>query len=215
MLAPQAWEEFGSLVAGFGDRSSAPPFPAVSVRQVHGRAIAVCDNLEGREHGGMEADALVATRPGVLVAVKTADCVPVLLFSTSSTTPCWVAAVHSGWRGTVADIVGAVVADAGQRGHAAQSLRAAIGPSIRECCYVVGDDVADLFRRERFAVSAGVSEVRVDLARANRDLLMRAGVQPEHIEVCAPCTRCEAHRYHSHRAVPGGGRQLSWIGWRG
>jgi hypothetical protein len=215
MLAPRAWARFPSLVAGFGDRFALPPLPVVSVRQVHGRNLVTCDDLGDGDHGDVAGDALVATRAGVVVAVKTADCVPVLLFSASPAASPWTAAVHSGWRGTAADIVGAAVADAVGRGHPAHALRAAIGPSIRACCYEVGEEVAERFRDRQLEVAVDRAGLRVDLAMANRELLLRAGLAEGHLDVCAPCTRCESHRYHSYRAARGeAGRQLSWIGWR-
>ena len=207
---PQA---HGSLAAGFGDRRAAVPPRVVTVRQVHGADVAVVDDLEPGEHAEVAADALIVTRPGVLAAVKTADCVPILLLAAQGSDR-WAAAVHAGWRGTAADVAGAAVADAVSRGHAPATLSAAIGPSIGPCCYEVGNEVAERFRALGLGVIDGGVKPHVDLRQSNRALLIRAGLEPGEIELCAPCTRCEHDRFHSYRADPAGrGRQLSWIGW--
>jgi YfiH family protein len=207
------WEAFVGLIAAFGTRDAAPP-ATITVRQVHGRAVAVCDRLSPGEHADVHADALVATEPGVLVAVKTADCVPVLLTSPRRAER-WTAAVHAGWRGAAHGVIEAAVRDAASRGLDPTTLHAAVGPSIGPCCYEVGEDVASNFRRLDLPVVAGRAKPHLDLASIARELLARAGLGRANIVVCAPCTRCHPERYHSYRvAGPGAGRQLSWIGWR-
>lgn len=215
MLFPP-WPPVAQLVAGFGDRRSAAPGALVLVRQVHGDRLVSGDDLSPGRHTEIEADALAATRAGVIVGVQTADCVPVLLVAerTRSDDSRWAAAVHAGWRGTVADVVGTAVSDARARGHSAERLFAAIGPSIGPCCYEVGEDVAAHFRRLALPVVDGGGKPRLDLRAVNRELLLRHGLAPSRICMCSPCTQCEADRYHSYRAAgPNAGRQTSWIGW--
>jgi YfiH family protein len=214
MLLPESWRSFRSLVAGFGDRVSRPPVEATRVRQVHGNAVVVCDELGSGDHLGIAGDALVATTAGVLVAVKTADCVPILILAPESARYGWVAAVHAGWRGSVANAAGAAIADAVQRGHRAETLLAAIGPAIGRCCYEVDEDVAAHFRRAGLPTVDTPGKPHLDLRAINRELLIRAGLRAENIEECGPCTRCRIDRYHSFRASPlESGRQQSWIGW--
>jgi YfiH family protein len=213
-LVPHGWDRMAGLVCGFGNRhASPPPARTVLVEQVHGRDLVVADGLEPGTATGesMRADALVVTRPGPLVAVKTADCVPVLLVAAEGR---WAAAVHAGWRGTIAGVVERAVADASERGHAPSTLLAALGPSIGPCCYEVGEEVAGRFADAGLPVLCGGAKPHVDLRAVNRILLEAAGLPPAGIQACGPCTRCRADLYHSHRASPSrSGRQLSWIGW--
>jgi hypothetical protein len=208
------WEELEGLIAAFGTRAQCAPANAVTVRQVHGRGVVVCDDTGPGHHGATEGDALVATRRGVVVAVKTADCVPILLSSSSPRSARrWAAAVHAGWRGAVGGVVEAAIADAESRGHAASALHAAIGPSIGPCCYEVGEDVASHFRHLDLPVIDG-AKPRLDLPDIASELLRRAGLAPGNVVLCAPCTRCHPELYESYRASgPHAGRQASWIGW--
>ncbi|GDX79980.1 laccase domain protein [Deltaproteobacteria bacterium] len=176
-------EGLASLAAVLGGRS-----PIATVSQVHGNRVLAAEDL--REDTALEADALFTTTPGTIVAVRVADCVPVLLAG-----PGVVAAVHAGWRGTAADIVrlsaAAAATAAGCRVH---ELRAAVGPSIRGCCYEVGDEVIQGVG----AVAPGASwrdGRHVDLAEANRAILAEIGVA---VEVVGGCTRC-GEGWFSHR----------------
>lgn len=164
------------------------PGPVCTVHQVHGSRVVSADSAESVR--GEAADALVSTRPGLLIAVRVADCVPVLLAG-----PGVVAAIHAGWRGTAADVVRCgVEAAVAASGCSVESLRAAVGPSIRGCCYEVGDEVIEGVA----AVAPGRSWLagrHVDLAEANRAILAALGVP---VEVLGGCTRCGGGWY-SHR----------------
>ncbi len=217
-LVPRGWESLvgeRGLVCGFGDRFATAPARATFVRQVHGRAVLAADLLAEGANTDIEADALTVVRRGRTAAIRTADCVPILMVADDRD---WAAVVHAGWRGTVAGIAPAAVEAAHAVGVDAGRLRVALGPSIGPCCYEVGEDLGERF------VHAGLSEAvvasdhaspRLDLRAANRALLLGAGVVAERIEVAGPCTRCTIDRYYSYRANSGeGGRQHSWIGWR-
>ena len=148
-----------------------------------------------------EGDALVSREPGVSVSVRTADCYPILLADARSRT---VAAVHSGWRGTAARIVHVALE---QMQASPEHTFAAIGPGISVCCYEVGEDVGKKFG----LTGAG----RVDLAEANKKLLMEAGVPEGNIEILGGCTFCDADRYYSYRREKEeAGRMISFIGVR-
>ncbi|TFH24119.1 MAG: laccase domain-containing protein [Myxococcales bacterium] len=206
---------FGALgvTAGFGDRRTAPPAwtRVARVRQVHGAGI-----VEARQAlvaDSTEADAIVVAEEGVLAAVKTADCVPVLLLAAGDG-PRFAAAVHAGWRGTVAGIVARAVERAGEMGVDPERLHARLGPSIDPCCYEVGEEVAARFDEERLPVHRDGPRPRLDLRAINSILLVRAGVRSDRILLSGPCTRCCHDVYWSYRQDPGAaGRQLSWIGW--
>lgn len=179
------------------------------VRQVHGarvlRADRPCDP-------GEEADAVVSTAAGVAACVSVADCVPILLADPESGA---VAAVHAGWRGTLARVAAAAV-DALEREAGAPPARllAAIGPSIGPCCYEVSDDVARQFadRWSAAAPAAGAGRPHVDLWAANGAVLAEAGVDPRRTHLLGRCTSCERELFFSHRRDAGRtGRQMAFI----
>lgn len=214
VIRPANWPYSDGLQAGFGDRSSSvDEAVVVRVRQVHGTTVIRADALEPGVVHDFPGDALVATKPGIVAAVVTADCVPILLVEPEAR---WTAAVHAGWRGTLAGIVSSTLATARQDGIVPERLLAAIGPAIGDCCYEVGDEVAESFVAAGLPVTRGVGREKatLNLRACNEHLLKSAGLRPSRIQICGPCTRCRARRYHSYRADrDGAGRQLSWIGW--
>lgn len=161
-------------------------------------------------------DGLVTRERGVALAVNTADCVPVLLADTVNGV---IAAVHSGWRGTVGEILLGAVRKMSETGAEPRFIKAVMGPSICGGCFEVGDDVAGAFRRlwnrsdvvlERWLQSAG--KYHVDLRQACRLTLLRAGIPECNITAAAPCSRCNSENYFSARSLgPGSGRTLSVI----
>lgn len=177
------------------------------VRQVHGARV-----LRAEAPGAPveEADAVWTTTPGVAACVSVADCVPVLLADPGTGA---VAAVHAGWRGTVARIVAEAVAVLHREAGAAPSrLLAAIGPSIGPCCYEVSPELAARFRAEIGPVTSGDAAPRLDLWESNRRILVAAGVAPERIERLGRCTSCERDLFFSHRRDAGRtGRQMAFI----
>jgi len=179
------------------------------VRQVHGDRVLVA--TEGRPIAG-EADAVVSTRPGLAACVSVADCVPILVADPGSGA---VAAVHAGWRGTLARVAERAVR-ALVEGHGArpEDLLAAVGPSIGPCCYEVSTDLAERFRAE-LGPGAGNprrSQSRVDLWLGNETILLAAGVRRRNLDVLGRCTSCEAELFFSHRRDAGRtGRQVAFI----
>jgi YfiH family protein len=174
--------------------------------QVHGTAV-----VRASPGALPEADALWTDAPGAWIGIRTADCVPVLLCSEDGAR---VAAVHSGWRGTVARIAEVAVGTLARAGTPPGALRAAIGPSIGVCCYEVGEDLAVRFL-EAFGddvVRRDGARPRLDLRRAVRRTLVAAGVPEEAIEDVPGCNACEPARFFSHRRDRGGtGRHLAFI----
>ena len=163
----------------------------------------------------------MTSQPGVLLAVGTADCVPVLVVDWEKRV---VAAFHAGWRGTAAKIVEHGIATMREEyGSKAENLIAAVGPSIGACCYTVGDEVRQSFE-QRFPYAEdlfnrqGDGGMRLNLWEANRRQLLDAGVNDSRISIvgeCTACTRDEAGqlRYFSHRGEHGvAGRMLNVVG---
>ena len=196
---------FPWLVHGFGTRLSDIPAAfaqLATLKQIHS---ASCVPAEGRAGLLGEGDALIENQPGSVVAVKTADCIPVLLVDERRRV---VAAVHAGWRGTAARIAGDAVALMGRRfGTSAGDLHAAIGPGIGECCYEVGAEVAERF--------GGQGSGHIDLAAANRRQLEESGVTPRRIYASNLCTMCRGEEFDSFRRDrEKAGRMYSFAGIR-
>ncbi len=178
-------------------------------RQVHGDRVLVTRSATEPVE---DADAVVSVVPGVAACVVVADCVPILIGDPRSGA---VAAVHAGWRGTLARAAArAVEALAREVGAQASDLLAAIGPSIGPCCYEVSPDVAECFRDGIGArvADAGKRATKVDLWLANELILRQAGLSRERIEVLGRCTACEPDTFFSHRRDHGRtGRQVGFI----
>jgi len=212
----------------------------VTARQIHSDIIHV---LETAPQSALRGDALITSAPGLLLAVQTADCVPLLLADTRRRV---AAAVHAGWRGTLrrvaAKTLGRMRMDFGV---GAKDVVAALGPAIGRCCYEVGPEVAQAFAaqfpcaREWFhgpfdQLAAGEEpnplkwlsmappghdppppRVHLDLMAANRWQLIDAGVPAAQIIVSDLCTACRTDLFFSYRREAGRtGRLLSVIGIR-
>lgn len=179
-------------------------------QQTHGNAEAVVDEklLSMPRHEQQAAlygkDALVTDVPGIALAVATADCVPVLLYDPDTRA---IAAIHAGWRGTVAKIVSATVATMTRcYGTDPARLYAAIAPCIGVASYEVGDDVTARFIEAGFddksitVRNTVTGKAHIDLAAANTDLLLQCGVELSHVEVCGIDTFTASDTFYSVRA---------------
>lgn len=163
-------------------------------RQVHGARVLEAEGDPKAMHA-LEADAVVGRNPGAAVAVRVADCVPVLMGNLETG---HVVAAHAGWRGLVARVLHASHAELG-----AGNTVAAIGPCIGACCFEVGVEVAaSIAQASEPSVAADEhtpGKTRVDLRRAARVQLRNLGLRDEDIDDVGGCTRCDASRYHSFR----------------
>lgn len=191
------------LEHGFGTRHSDIPSLYGNLgmlKQVHS---STCIGAAGRAGMLGEGDALLEDAPGAVVAVRTADCIPILLADDRHRA---VAAVHAGWRGTVAGIAARAVEAMGERfGTRPEDLHAAIGPGIGKCCYEVGPEVAAHFGAR--------GRAHIDLADANRLQLAAAGLRPERIYAAGLCTLCHPGEFHSFRRdQEAAGRMHSFAG---
>jgi len=198
----------GLVAAALG----ADPRRLVEAQQVHGAAAAVVGpNDAGRTVRGV--DALLTGSPGVWLAVRTADCVPVLIVDPGRPA---IAAVHAGWRGVAAGAVPAAVArlKAVFRCDAARCL-VALGPAIGGCCYEVDRPVADAMRGAPWWSHASQPGAPgrwyLDLRQAIRAQLIACGVPAAHIEVAPGCTRCQPDLYFSYRRERATGRMAACI----
>jgi YfiH family protein len=214
-------------------------WPLLQVKQIHS---AIVHRVGSVQRESLTGDGLITDVPGLLLAIKTADCVPVLLADTKRHA---VAAFHAGWRGTVARIVEKGVGEMRRQfGSVPRDLRAAIGPCIRRCCYSVGSEVRAefesqfsyagelfeevfdsnaihvryplLFMNQRAPGHGDLGpEIHLDLVAANQRQLEQAGISEGHISVTGGCTACDTSRFFSHRAEFGKtGRMMAVIGIR-
>ena len=222
-----------------GRSSSKSVWPVVTVRQIHSDLIHCVSQVPRKPLSG---DGLVTNAPGILLAVLTADCLPVILVDSKRRA---VGVFHAGWRGTVKRIVEKGVGEM-QRWFGTRSgdLKAAIGPGIRGCCYQVGPEVqtafesqfgyADaLFRetKERDEIhekypllfltarAPGHSElpkqIFLDLGEANRRQLLDAGISAKNITDLGRCTSCDVTAFFSHRKEKDvTGRMMAAVGIR-
>jgi YfiH family protein len=212
--------------------------PIATIKQIHSNVVALAaEAVSGPVCGG---DGLITDRPGLLVGVLTADCIPVLVADTKRRV---VGAFHAGWRGTVKRIVesgiGRMRLEFGSR---PEDLVAAVGPGIGPCCYTVGEEVLSEFSSQFAYAPELFHEVydgdpvktkypmlfltqrapghspmgpglHLDVAEANRRQLLDAGVKAGKIRMVGGCTKCQPELFFSHRGGNGrAGRMLSVIG---
>lgn len=185
-----------------------------TVSQVHGERVVEAPLVSAKEAPRTpftEADGLWTDDPATWVGVFSADCIPLLLVDPKGRR---VAAVHSGWKGTLAEIALRAVQALQKAGTQPGELLAAVGPSIRRCCYEVDAPLA-----HRFTSHFGLQVVgeeggkpHLDLVEALRLSLVRAGLKPDRVDVLPACTACEPERFFSHRRDKGlTGRHLGFV----
>jgi YfiH family protein len=175
------------------------------MRQVHGVAVHT-DDVAACDGRWPDGDLLATDRADVALTVRTADCVPILLADARTGA---VAAVHAGWRGSVAGAAPRVVQAMAQRfGTVPADLVAAIGPCIGPEMYEVGSEVVDAFQSSWPEAAARgtwwlpretTGKYLLDLWTVTRDQLARVGVQPAHIHLAGLCTATHAAVFHSYR----------------
>jgi polyphenol oxidase len=193
-----------------------PGLRPVMLSQVHGakvlRARTGDSILDGERPA---ADGMVTTDFGLALCVFSADCVPILLCDEAAPA---VAALHAGWRGTLAGIAGEGVRAMHKAGAEPKRIRAALGPAIDRCCFEVDIELADEFiRRLPFAAGFrrdGTSrKAFLDLRGIIKGQLQQAGLDAAMITNVGPCTRCNSQDYFSRRASGGTitGLQMSFI----
>jgi len=178
------------------------------LQQVHGTVV-----REAPWEADAQGDAGIAGEPGLIVGVETADCLPVLLVDPVRRV---AAAVHAGWRGTAAGVVGKSALALVRAGSRASTLVAALGPGIGVCCYEVREELRPAFGDGGGAFfRAGPSgRSHLDVRAASVAQLLGAGLGPSQIHHVDDCTFCRADRYHSFRRDgAGAGRMISYVGW--
>lgn len=178
--------------------------------QVHKTELLWCRG-EGKMHS-QQVDILMTNRSNTAVAVRVADCLPVLLADPESGI---VAAVHAGWRGTAAGIVRNAVEAMLKHGAQHENLLAALGPCIGSCCFAIGKDTAEALKKSTAGANdclIQTSEIHADLAAINVLQLIETGLKKSHIEVNKACTACQTENFFSFRRDgKQSGRQLAVV----
>ena len=192
-----------------------PGLPVFRLIQRHGTQINVVGPQDDPHHPPREGDGLATARRGVVVAVASADCVPIVLFDPRR---CAGAVLHAGWRGTRSQIAREGVAILGRCfGSRPEDLRAMLAPAIGKLCYRVGKDVLEDFAAAGHDLDGLVLETGdgtfLDLVEANRRELAGAGLSPARIHAAGLCTHCLPGLFPSYRRDgPGTGRILTFLG---
>ena len=211
--------DMGAGVEAFSTRkTSVLPCPVVTGHQVHDCRVAVVDRADCTREDLRGYDAYVTDIPGCAVAVRTADCVPILLYDPVKRA---VAAVHSGWKGTVRNIAGEAVAVMRRRyGCTPSDMIASIGPAIGPKSFQVGPEVVEYFRERNFPMDeiwafcgdAGENMRgghHIDLFKANEWLLNQAGITE--VFCSGIDTYTSPDFYSARREGPATGRTISAV----
>jgi YfiH family protein len=219
-----------------GAESNGESWPLVNLSQVHSPAVFRVRGTDGVPHSG---DGLIANTPGILIAVKIADCTPVIAVDTARRA---VGVFHAGWRGTAQRIVQKGIGEMRRQfGSNPKDIRVVIGPGIGACCYSVGDEVVERFRSQ-FAYADDLFEevfdshalhVRypllflnqrapghgdsakiphLDLVKANTRQAIEAGVPAKNVEALNLCTGCRTDIFFSYRKEHVTGRMMAVVG---
>ena len=185
----------------------------ISWRQTHStKILSIKASAGGLEHfkslnndDGYTADGYVTDVPGLVLAVKTADCVPVLLSAKRDGRVFAIGAVHAGWRGTAGRICENAVKELCELGAKPHEISVAIGPSAMSCCYEVGEEVLVAMREaigeraDAYFSFTDSGRMFVDLKGINASILHECGVPYENMDISELCTICEPRYFYSHR----------------
>ena len=214
--------DLGPGVEAFSTRrDSELPYPVVQSHQVHGVRVAVVDRPDMTREDLEGVDALVTALPGCAIGVRTADCVPILLYDPVRRV---VAAIHSGWKGTVQRISQKTLFLMKQEFDCRpEDIRAALGPAIGPESFQVGEEVVQFFKEQNFPLDdiwsfrPGFSNVpmldghHIDLFKANRWLLEETGVPAACIQVAGIDTYKDPSFYSARNEGMDCGRTISFI----
>lgn len=191
--------------------------------QVHANKVAVVQASDrgrgsrSRETAFAETDGLLTQEKDVCLISFYADCVPLYFYEPTHQI---IGLAHAGWKGTVSQIAEVMIRTMAENMQAdPKYIRTAIGPSIGTCCYEVDRSIAEKFQKlfpDHHVIHPNSrGRYMLDLKESNRQIMIKAGILPEHISVTDFCTGCDTSRFFSHRKEQGRtGRMASWIGWQ-
>lgn len=177
--------------------------------QEHGDEVHVIKNNERPVRG----DGIILIERNVVAVIKTADCLPVIIVEPDYP---MAAIVHAGWRGTAQKITQKAVEKMVTLGARREKIVALLGPSIGPCCYEIGEEVRDIFRKEGFSESVFTKKnnsVNLDLRQANRELLAAESIK--HVYDTGLCTFCGDDIFASYRKGERSIRQINFVSLKG
>lgn len=220
ILQVPKWNELG-VVHGFGVRGvnlsqylslpdSISPLYIPTTIQTHGTEVVLCDVAMNLLH---KADAFITYKPRMACYVRTADCVPLLLFDAHKRS---IAAVHAGWRGLASGVIDqSIDAMVKKYGSHHRNIQAAIGPGISSSAFVVCNDVCSQFQKSGFNIEKSRTKLSdklwlVDLQELARQALRRSGVIAENIWNSNMCTHKNSAIFNSFRRDHNQHRQISF-----
>ena len=203
-------EKFEKCIAGLLKERGISAKKLVYARQVHGGKLLAARSPAFRNL--QEADGFVTNKPGYLLSIFTADCLPVVFFDAKKNC---IGAVHCGWKSTYKSIAkNAVKRMKRLYGSNPKDIQARFGPSIHKCCYEVSTELAAKFAK-RFGescVQKNGQNVFLDLEKANETLLVRCGIPRKNIQRNPNCTMCRKDLFYSYRRDgKGTGRMVTSI----
>jgi len=173
-------------------------------KQVHGNEVLMAQGGAKASRGCPDVDAYITDEKGLPIAIRTADCVPVFIFDPRHRA---IGLAHAGWKGTCKAIAERTVQMMLERySSQASDIKVVLGPSIRECCYQVGDEFRDHFPSH---VKEREGSLYADVVGANRDQLLQAGVPRENILDSGICTCCHKDYFSFRRDGIKAGRMIS------
>lgn len=189
----------------------------VTPRQVHGSDILVINepNEDFSHFLSVEGDAVITNQPNVMIGVCVADCAPILLCDPEKKV---IAVVHAGWKGTAAKLVSKAISGMqSEFGSVPAAIQAAIGPCIQKCCYEVDEPVRKAFLQSGIPWDSctelkSPGKWHLDLATANRELILQSGLQANAVQLSDQCVCCHSEQFFSYRRDKDeSGRQMGFI----
>lgn len=222
MFSDLLYYHLGSGVEAFSTRrDSILPYPVIQGHQVHGSEVAIIDRSDLTREGLEGYDAFITELPGVAIGVRTADCVPILISDPRNRV---IAAIHSGWKGTVQKIALKTIGVMETRFKTRpEDLVAVIGPSIGPASFQVGEEVAAKFKEAGFPMDAiwsfqGQGDGRpmsgghhIDLWEANKWILLESGVKEGNIWISGIDTFLDPSFFSARRESVECGRNINAI----
>lgn len=193
------------LEHGFGTRWCGPPQDLFTIEQTHSADVVIVGARS--VHTGKSGDALITAAPGLAIGVKTADCIPILMYGRDGPV---VGAVHAGWRGLAKGVIGNAIRTMEKSfGADPRTIMAVIGPAIGECCYEVGKDVLTALRM--ISSLSLHQRQKINLVENAVKELTEGGLIPGNIEQIPRCTSCSPNFHSYRRDGKNCGRQFSYI----
>jgi len=186
------------------------PEHLIMPRQTHTASVVTINedffslSKEAQQETLNEKDAIVTSLSGIAIGVNTADCVPIVLADAEKGI---VAAVHAGWKGTIKRIASNTVSEMLRLGASPYHIQAAIGASICQDCFEVGDEVVEQFADAGFCFdeiayrNSATGKAHISLQETNRLILLDCGIPSENIAISGNCTRCNPNKYFSARRL--------------